>query len=211
MTSHEVPSLHDQIAAHVKAAIARVRPELTDVDPLVRRSEHADFQSNAALALAKATRANPRQLADGIATELRGHAGDPIADVALSGPGFLNVTITDTAVWAQVATRLGADRLGVSASEAGRRTVIDYSAPNIAKEMHVGHLRTTIIGDSIARVLGFLGGDGKPRSRWWPIAYAFQRVNDPRAAGTPRLSIQQCRLNEIQRDILAQRELGLPR
>ena len=159
MTSHEVPSLHDQIAAHVEAAIARVRPELTDVDPLVRRSEHADFQSNAALALAKATRANPRQLADGIATELRGHAGDPIAEVALSGPGFLNVTVNDAAVWAQVATRLGADRLGVPATEAGRRTVIDYSAPNIAKEMHVGHLRTTIIGDSIARVLGFLGGD----------------------------------------------------
>ena len=77
----------------------------------------------------------------------------------MSGPGFLNITVSDQAVWGQVAARLASPRLGVGNPEDGRRTVIDYSAPNIAKEMHVGHLRTTIIGDSLARVLGFLGAD----------------------------------------------------
>lgn len=76
---------------------------------------------------------------------------------AVSGPGFLNLTIPDTAIWGQISQRLHEDRLGVGTPLAGERVVIDYSAPNIAKEMHVGHLRTTIIGDALARILGFLG------------------------------------------------------
>ncbi|MFD0206205.1 arginine--tRNA ligase [Saccharothrix carnea] len=145
------------MAAAMSEAIGRVREDLSGADPVVRRSEHADFQSNAALSLAKRTGVKPRDLAADIVAAL--DADGPIASAVPSGPGFLNVTVTDGAIWDQVAARLVDPRLGVGVPEHGRRTVVDYSAPNIAKEMHVGHLRTTIIGDSLARVVGFLGAE----------------------------------------------------
>ncbi|WP_229739764.1 arginine--tRNA ligase [Nocardia rhizosphaerihabitans] len=139
-------------------AIARVRPETADADPVVRRSDRADFQSNAALPLAKRVGLAPQQLGADLAAGVDLTDG-VIADVKVSGPGFLNITLADSAVWETVAARLADDRLGVPTTEDGQRVVIDYSAPNVAKEMHVGHLRTTIIGDSLARVFGFLGAD----------------------------------------------------
>ena len=159
MSEHQVPSLIRQVEAAASAAIERARPELSRADPLIRRSEHADFQSNAALALAKMAAARPAVLAGEVAAELRLDSDAPVSEVTLSGPGFLNIVVEDTALWRQVAARLGGSRLGVDEPERGRRVVIDYSAPNIAKEMHVGHLRTTIIGDCLARVLGYLGAD----------------------------------------------------
>ena len=159
LNEHEVPSLISQVEAAVSGAIDRVLPELAGADPLVRRSEHADFQSNAALALAKRARVRPADLAATVSDALRTDTGTPLAEVTVSGPGFLNLALTDPAIWQQVAGRLGGPRLGIGTPERGRRTVIDYSAPNIAKEMHVGHLRTTIIGDCLARVLGFLGAE----------------------------------------------------
>jgi arginyl-tRNA synthetase len=148
MSNHGVPSLQDRIAGAVSDAIATTRPSLAGADPVVRRSGRADFQSNAALALATPA----AELAEAIHDKA-------IATIVQSGPGFLNITVTDEALWHQVAARLADARLGVGTPEQGRRTVVDYSAPNIAKDMHVGHLRTTIIGDSLARVLGFLGAD----------------------------------------------------
>ena len=156
MSNHEVQPLLGQVADAVSGAIGRARPELGGADPVVRRSEHADFQANAALALAKRARVRPADLAAELVAAL---ADGPIAAVEVSGPGFLNIRIPDAAVWGQVAARLGSSRLGVGLPGDGQRTVIDYSGPNIAKEMHVGHLRTTIIGDSLARVLGFLGAE----------------------------------------------------
>ena len=159
MNEHEVPSLISQVEAAVSGAIDRVLPELAGADPVVRRSEHADFQSNAALALAKRARVRPADLAATVSEALRTDTGTPLAEVTVSGPGFLNLALTDPAIWQQVTGRLAGPRLGIGMPEQGRRTVIDYSAPNIAKEMHVGHLRTTIIGDCLARVLGFLGAE----------------------------------------------------
>ena len=92
---------------------------------------------------------------------LRGDVGR-VADVAVSGPGFLNVTIDETRPCGGRPASGGRHRLGVGRPEQGSRVVVDYSAPNIAKEMHVGHLRTTIIGDSLARVLGASGRHGDP-------------------------------------------------
>ncbi|MEU4742328.1 arginine--tRNA ligase [Actinosynnema sp. NPDC023658] len=156
---HEVPSLLGRVAATMSGAIGRVREDLAGADPVVRRSEHADFQSNAALPLAKRVGVKPRDLAADLAAALDVDADPVIASAETSGPGFLNITVADAVIWEQVAARLADGRVGVGTPEVGRRAVVDYSAPNIAKEMHVGHLRTTIIGDSIARVLGFLGAD----------------------------------------------------
>ncbi|MFI8973151.1 arginine--tRNA ligase [Nocardia asteroides] len=158
MSSAGVVPLLGRVAAAVSEAIARVRPEMADADPVVRRSDRADFQSNAALPMAKRVGMPPAQLGAELATHIDG-VDAVISDVQVSGPGFLNITLTDQAVWEAVATRRADERLGVSATESGHRVVIDYSAPNVAKEMHVGHLRTTIIGDSLARVFGFLGAD----------------------------------------------------
>jgi len=151
----QVTSLARQVETAVSTALSRVRPELDGADPLVRRSDRADFQSNVALASAKRLKARPAELAGQLVEALRDVDG--IAEVEVSGPGFLNITVADQGLWRQLDRRLADDRLGVERSEQGARVVIDYSAPNIAKEMHVGHLRTTIIGDSLARVLGHLG------------------------------------------------------
>lgn len=142
----------------VSAAMAAELPvELADQDPLVRRSDHADFQSNVALALAKKSGQKPRDLAEKLQPHI---AAVPwIAEVELSGPGFLNLTVTDTAIATQLTQRSEQPRLGVTESQNGQVVTVDYSAPNIAKEMHVGHLRSTLIGDALVRVLGFLGAE----------------------------------------------------
>ncbi|NED96186.1 arginine--tRNA ligase [Phytoactinopolyspora alkaliphila] len=159
MSTAAIVPLISQVSTAVSEAIRRVRPDLAEADPVVRPSEHADFQANAALALAKRVGSNPRELAAAFADALGDVRSGSIESVDVSGPGFLNIAVADRAVWQQVSARLADSRHGVGTPESGRRTVIDYSAPNIAKEMHVGHLRTTIIGDCLARVLGFLGAD----------------------------------------------------
>ena len=124
-------ALARQVETAVSTALGRVRPELDGADPLVRRSDRADFQSNVALASAKRVKARPAELAAELAEALRGVDG--IADVEVSGPGFLNITLDEPGLWRQAGRRVADDRLGVAHPEQGSRVVIDYSAPNIAK------------------------------------------------------------------------------
>lgn len=113
-----------------------------------------DYQSNAAMVLAKQQKANPRALAQQI-IDVLDLSGLATADIA--GPGFINFRILPAAYASRAAALIRDERLGVPATGAGKTVVVDFSAPNVAKPMHVGHIRSTIIGDSLARIARFLG------------------------------------------------------
>jgi arginyl-tRNA synthetase len=137
------------------AIVASFGPGYDDADPLIRPSSFADFQANAALPLAKRVGRPPAE----IARELVGHldVADVCAEPVVSGPGFINLTLREDWIADQATLMLGDARLGLAPAARPQTVVVEYSSPNIAKEMHVGHLRTTIVGDAIARVLEFAG------------------------------------------------------
>src|ERR1700678_3276071 len=137
------------------AIVASFGPDYGDVDPAIRPSSFADFQANVALALAKRLGRPPREVAAELAGRL--DVSDACEPPEVSGPGFINLRLRDDWIAAQASRMLDDPRLGLEPAAAPQTVVVEYSSPNIAKEMHVGHLRTTIVGDAIARVLEFAG------------------------------------------------------
>lgn len=118
------------------------------------RPEFGDYQANGVMAAAKARKTNPRELAQKVVDRL--DLAGIASRVEIAGPGFINITLAPEFLAAQASAAVTDPQLGVP-RPACQRIVVDYSSPNLAKEMHVGHLRSTIIGDALARVLRFLG------------------------------------------------------
>ncbi|SFG15868.1 arginyl-tRNA synthetase [Actinopolymorpha cephalotaxi] len=151
-----VTDLPELLAQKLARAFADVAG--SPADPAVRRSDRADYQADGALRLAKQLGRPPREVAAEVLE--RADLGELVAAAQIAGPGFVNLTVSDAALSALV-EQMAADteRLGVATTPEPERVLVDYSGPNVAKEMHVGHLRSTIIGDALSRLLTHLGHD----------------------------------------------------
>ncbi|WP_225800343.1 arginine--tRNA ligase [Streptomyces sp. NK15101] len=150
-----VPSLASTVQQRLADGLSAALPDAASADPLLRRSDRADFQANGILALAKQLKGNPRELATKVVEAIP--ANDVLKEIEVSGPGFLNITVTDAAIVDTLAARAADARLGVPFNESAGTTVIDYAQPNVAKEMHVGHLRSAVIGAAMVEILEFTG------------------------------------------------------
>ena len=156
MSPTQAIALRQRLENHVRAAFAAagLDPALGAVD-VSRRPELCQFQCNGAMAAAKAARRNPRELATAVVAALQGVP--MIAAATVEGPGFINLSATDAAIAEATRDLAGDPRLGVAPAAPPRRILVDFGGPNVAKAMHVGHLRSSIIGDTLQRVLRFAG------------------------------------------------------
>ena len=149
-------NLHQTVEREAAAAFAAAG--IAD-SPVVlqptKNAEHGDFQINGVMGAAKKAKQNPRELAQKVAEALAGN--DVIESAEVAGPGFINLRLRPEFLAQNIHAALSDTRFGIAETDKPQTVVIDYSSPNLAKEMHVGHLRSSIIGDSISRVLEFMG------------------------------------------------------
>ena len=144
-------STYDLLASRLQKAFDSVAP---GADPVLRPSVRSDYQANGVMALAKQVGKPPREVAELVVGAL--DLSD-IATVEIAGPGFLNLNLSTKVFNSQLRGLSSDARLGLEKTNSPKTVVIDYSAPNVAKEMHVGHLRSTVIGDALARMNRFAG------------------------------------------------------
>ena len=154
-----MPTTLDQLKSHFADTARGLYPDLYDADvPVVptTNAAYGDYQCNAAMTLGKRLKQKPRDVATALVGAI-GDLGGMAEKVEVAGPGFINVTLASEWVEQQLAAAAADARLGVEKAPRPRVTVLDYPSPNIAKEMHIGHLRPCNIGDALARVLDFVG------------------------------------------------------
>ncbi|NER83170.1 MAG: arginine--tRNA ligase [Leptolyngbya sp. SIO1D8] len=143
-----------------QALVNAFGPELEGVDPILvpaTNPKFGDYQANGAMSLAKRLKNKPRAIAETLVAHLE--VADLCETPEVAGPGFINLRLKANYLEVQLKAIESDERLGIASVEHPKKVIVDFSSPNIAKEMHVGHLRTTIIGDAIARVLEFVGHD----------------------------------------------------
>jgi arginyl-tRNA synthetase len=145
-----------------------------------------DYQTNAALVLGKQRGENPREVAEKIVAHL--NVDDLCELPVVAGPGFINFTLRPGAVAEKTAGILGDEKLGVAETESPRRIVIDFGSPNVAKPMHVGHIRSTVLGDALSRIATFLGHEvirdnhiGDWGTQFGMVIYGWKNLLDQRA------------------------------
>jgi arginyl-tRNA synthetase len=160
-------------------------PDAGDLTPATD-PRFGDYQTNAALVLGKQRGENPREVAEKIVGNL--NVGDVCEPPVIAGPGFINFTLRPGAVTKKTASVLSDERLGVAETESPRRIVIDFGSPNVAKPMHVGHIRSTVLGDALARIATFLGHEvirdnhiGDWGTQFGMVIYGWKNLLDQRA------------------------------
>jgi len=182
----------NELKNRVQVALAAAfGDEYGSIDPLLvgtNNPKFGDYQANVAMSLAKPLKSNPRAIATQIAEQL--NVNDICETPSIAGPGFINFKLKTKYLEAQLKAMHGSDRLGIAKAQPPQKIIVDYPSPNIAKEMHVGHLRPAVIGECFARVLEFLGHDVLKISHvgdWGTpfgmlIAYLQETYPDPQAA-----------------------------
>ncbi len=185
-------NIAEELDAALKSAAAAAglvdasafNPEVRTADP-----RFGDFQGNGVLAYAKARKLNPRQVAEKLVGALPAELRETF-DVSIAGPGFVNFTLKPAALleWLRIHDSQEHLRTGAAAAHAGQTWVVDYSSPNTAKQMHVGHLRSAVIGEAICRLLAFTGARvirdnhlGDWGTQFGKLIYGFKRWADPAA------------------------------
>ncbi len=150
-----MPTLHALLAERLAAAVLPQFPEAKIQISATADARFGDYQTNVAMTLAKAAKRNPREVATDIIA--RFDAADLCAPPEIAGAGFINFRILNERLEREFSALCSDPHLGVPAPEKARQYVIDFSSPNVAKPMHVGHIRSTILGDALARIAEFLG------------------------------------------------------
>jgi len=160
-------------------------PDAGDLTPATD-PRFGDYQTNAALVLGKQRGENPREVAEKIVGNL--NVCDVCEPPVIAGPGFINFTLRPGAVTEKTASVLSDERLGVAETESPRRIVIDFGSPNVAKPMHVGHIRSTVLGDALARIATFRGHEvirdnhiGDWGTQFGMVIYGWKNLLDQRA------------------------------
>lgn len=153
-------NLIDRLSQAFSQALKTIFPESERAEiTQATQEEFGHYQCNSALKLGKLMRENPRVLAQKILDAVLSQGEGMIATLAIAGPGFINITLSSSFLSAELGKMLNDPLLGVPSLAKQEKIIVEFSSPNVAKELHVGHLRSTIIGESLARLFEFLGYD----------------------------------------------------